>query len=293
MYANGQGVPQDYAEAVKWYRKAADQGDAHAQSNLGACTKKGQGVPQDYAEAVKWYRKAADQGNATAQYNLGGMYDKGKGVPQDYAEAVKWYRLAADQGNADAQFNLGVMYDNGQGVPQDYAEAMKWYRLAADQGNAAAQNNLGVLYKQGQGVPQDYAVAMKWFSLSAAQGFQDAVKARDEIMPLMTPAQIAKVRKPANSAEASAQEAPITDCDKYAASDTDPSAKAPGVPLDKVKPALAIQACKAAVRQFPKSPRLLFQLGRAYRTADNFNSALEYCGKAAEQNYAAAEEKSW
>ena len=69
-------------------------------------------------------------------------------------------------------------------MPQDYAEAMKWFRLAADQGNAAAQNNLGVLYEEGQGVPQDYAVAMKWFSLSAAQGFQDAVKARDEIMPL-------------------------------------------------------------------------------------------------------------
>ena len=74
----------------------------------------GQGVPQDYAEAVKWFRLAADQGNATAQYNLGLMYDKGQGVPQNYAEAVKWYRLAADQGNAVAQFNLGVMYDKAR-----------------------------------------------------------------------------------------------------------------------------------------------------------------------------------
>ena len=59
---------------------------------------KGQGVPQDYAEAVKWYRLAAEQGDADAQYNLGVMYDNGQGVPQDYAEAVKWYRLAAEQG---------------------------------------------------------------------------------------------------------------------------------------------------------------------------------------------------
>ena len=58
----------------------------------------GYGVLQDDAEAVRWYRLAADQGHAKAQYNLGVMYDNGDGVPQDYAEAVSWYRLAADQG---------------------------------------------------------------------------------------------------------------------------------------------------------------------------------------------------
>ena len=81
----------------------------------------------------------------------------------------------------------------------------------------------------------------------------------------------------------------VTDCDKYAASDTDPNAKAPGVPLERVNPALAVPACTAAVRQFPNNARLLFQLGRAYRTADNFTVAQEYCRKAAEQNYAAAQ----
>ena len=58
----------------------------------------GIGVPENNAEAFKWFRKAAEQGHAKAQYNLGLMYDKGQGVPQDYAEAVKWYRLAAEQG---------------------------------------------------------------------------------------------------------------------------------------------------------------------------------------------------
>ena len=58
---------------------------------------------------VKWYRLAADQGDASAQYNLGVMYHFGKGVPQNYAEAAKWYRLAADQGNANAQHSLGLM----------------------------------------------------------------------------------------------------------------------------------------------------------------------------------------
>ena len=58
---------------------------------------KGQGVPQDYAEAVKWYRKAAEQGNALALNNLGFMYGKGRGVPQDYVQAHMWYNLAASR----------------------------------------------------------------------------------------------------------------------------------------------------------------------------------------------------
>lgn len=60
----------------------------------------------DYAQAVKWFHLAADQGDAYAQFNLGALYDKGEGVPQDSAQAAKWYRLAADQGNAIAQSNL-------------------------------------------------------------------------------------------------------------------------------------------------------------------------------------------
>ena len=124
----------------------------------------------DYAEAVKMFRLAADQGDATAQYNLGVMYAKGKGVPQDHAEAVKWYRLAADQGEARAQFILGIMYAKGEGVTHDYAKAVKWFRLAADQGEAMAQFSLGAMYAQGVGVPQDYVLAHMWFNLSAAQG---------------------------------------------------------------------------------------------------------------------------
>jgi clan AA aspartic protease (TIGR02281 family) len=81
----------------------------------------------------------------------------------------------------------------------------------------------------------------------------------------------------------------VTDCDKYAASDTDPSAKAPSIPLEKVNPALAVPACATAVQKFPNNPRLLFQLGRAYRAADNFKAAVEYYRKAAQQNYAAAQ----
>jgi TPR repeat protein len=92
---------------------------------------KGEGVPQDGAEAVKWYRRAAEQGHRSARYNLGQMYLFGDGVPQDHAEAVRWLRLAAEQGHPGAQYNLGISYFNGDGVPQDYVSAHKWLNLAA------------------------------------------------------------------------------------------------------------------------------------------------------------------
>ena len=120
-------------------------GLANAQFILGALYFNGQGVPQDYAQAAEWSRKAADQGYAGAQNILGALYANGQGVPQDYARAAEWYRKAADQGFAAAQNSLGALYANGQGVPQDYAQAAEWYRKAADQGFAAAQNNLRAL----------------------------------------------------------------------------------------------------------------------------------------------------
>ena len=120
---------------------------------------------------------------------------------QDYTTAL---RLAADQGDAGAQFNLGLMYDLGRGVPQDYAQAVKWYRLAADQGYAWAQNNLGNMYELGQGVPQDYVEAHKLFNLAAASVSsgdtrERAVKNRDRVAGMMTPAQIAEAQKRASA----------------------------------------------------------------------------------------------
>jgi predicted aspartyl protease len=82
----------------------------------------------------------------------------------------------------------------------------------------------------------------------------------------------------------------ITNCDKYAASNIDPNAKAPGIPFDELNSAQAIQACEAAIRQSPNNPRFLFQLGRAYQKARNVNSTLKYYRNAAEMNYAPAQE---
>ncbi|HUL05704.1 MAG TPA: trypsin-like peptidase domain-containing protein [Candidatus Acidoferrum sp.] len=208
MYDEGRGVRQDYSEAVKWYRSAAEyrsaveRGDAVAQFNLGFMYAKGHGVPTDAVEAVKWYRRAAEQGLSLAKFTLGVMYYYGRGVPrddreaaewyskaaersalstsvvnhmfqgvvQDYGEAARWYRNAAEQGDAGAQLTLGFMYDKGYGVPQDDREAVNWYRRAAEEGDGYAQFTLGFMYYEGRGVPQDYSEAAKLFRRSAERG---------------------------------------------------------------------------------------------------------------------------
>ena len=68
-------------------------------------------MAEDDVEAVKWYRKAAEQNYAPAQYNLGLCYDHGDGVAENQVEAVKWYRKAAEQNDAEAQYNLGICYE--------------------------------------------------------------------------------------------------------------------------------------------------------------------------------------
>src|SRR6516164_1463529 len=170
LYANGQGVTQDYVSAREWYEKAADEGNAEAMFNLGLLYANGQGVTQDYVRAREWYEKAADEGNAEAMFNLGLLYANGQGVTQDYVRAREWYEKAAEKGFPSAMGNLGVLYHNGQGGAQDYARAREWYEKAAEKGFPRAMGNLGVLYHNDQGVAQDYAKAREWYEKAAANG---------------------------------------------------------------------------------------------------------------------------
>jgi TPR repeat protein len=123
------------------YRKAAEQGDAEAQSRLGDLYANGIGVGRDYGEAAMWYRKSAEQGNPNGQHWLGHCYLTGRGVGKDETEALKWFREAANNGNIAAQRDLGGLYATGRGVEQNSAEAIKWYRKAAEAGLPSAQND--------------------------------------------------------------------------------------------------------------------------------------------------------
>lgn len=169
-YYNGDGVNQSYEKAVEWYTKAANQGDARAQCYLGECYENKHGVPKSFNKAGQWYRKAAEQGYARAQYNLGELYLSGFGVPQSEEKAVEWYTKAAEQGDTDAQNQLGHCYDRGWGVPQSYEKAVYWTRKAAEKGNMYAQWGLGIHYENGWGVPQSDEKAIEWYTKSLKNG---------------------------------------------------------------------------------------------------------------------------
>ena len=170
LYENGTGVSQNDSEALEWYRKAAENGNADAQIELGKRYFEGRGVSTNEDEAVKWYTKAAENGNTDAQLALGDRYF----VEQKYSAAAKWYRKAAEQRISNAQYKLGLMYSQGQGVERNYVEAAEWYRKAAEQGSKEAQRSLAGLFEYGKGVGQSYAEAEKWYQKAADQGSKEA-----------------------------------------------------------------------------------------------------------------------
>ncbi|MBQ8516246.1 MAG: SEL1-like repeat protein [Akkermansia sp.] len=113
----------DYAEGLEW--QFGRNGRQKNDENAVAC-----------------YRRAAEQGHAAAQNNLGHMYHQGWGISRDLKQASHWYRLAAEQGNAFGQSNYGTCLEFGWGVSANKAEAIEWYRKAARQGHASAQKHL-------------------------------------------------------------------------------------------------------------------------------------------------------
>jgi len=148
-YYDGDGVSQSYEKSCELFLKAAEQGNAAAQTSLGNLYDHGKGVAQDYKTALKWYQLAADQGYASAEFCVGVFYRDGLGVSQDYCKAITWIYRSANNGYDDAQFNLGVMYLNGHGVSRNFDEAAKWWRLSAHQGNMNAKTNLALLESRG------------------------------------------------------------------------------------------------------------------------------------------------
>jgi TPR repeat protein len=192
-------VPQDHAEAVKWYRKAADQNFAKAQHNLGVCYEKGEGVLQDPAEAVRWYRKAAERNYAMAQVNLGLCLYNGQGVAKDEVQAYKWWLLASARGNEVARENMTILEGKlmreqraaGQKLAGDFkplevlslddqpgeadGQPLAELRAKAATGDAKAQKELGEAFYAGtRGGTKDAAQAVKWFRQAAEQNLPAA-----------------------------------------------------------------------------------------------------------------------
>lgn len=160
----------DTQTAVEWFTKSAERDYAPAQVNLGVLYANGWGVPRNYAQALYWFNRAAAQHYARSYYNLGILFLEGTGVRRDYEQALRYFRLGAASGDTSAQTNLGYMYDQGLGIAQDPKAAVEWYEKAAQQGEALAENNLADMYLRGVGVTQDDVAAFHWFQLAAQQG---------------------------------------------------------------------------------------------------------------------------
>jgi tetratricopeptide (TPR) repeat protein len=149
-------------------QKAAEQGDAKAQYELGSMYLHGKGVPQDTNKAIEWFGKAIEQGDTWTLAVLKGA------AKTENSGAQIIFEKAAEQGKAWAQREWAILYLTGQGKPQNPAKAAEWFRKAAEQGDANAQYYLGLLYLEGGGVPEDHAKAAELVRKAAAQGYKMA-----------------------------------------------------------------------------------------------------------------------
>jgi TPR repeat protein len=130
-------VERQEARAAELFEKAADQGVAWAQTNLGWCYEQGTVVKKDEVKAVELYNQAVEQGNAAAHGYLGRCYKLGRGVGKSEAKAVELWKKAvellrkdANTGDAWAHGYLGELYAEGLGVEQNLAEAFRFFEYA-------------------------------------------------------------------------------------------------------------------------------------------------------------------
>ena len=170
-YETGRGVGLDEAEAARWFRQAALQGNVEAQFHLARLVARGtRGLKQDLATAVKLYQDAAAKGHAQAMNALGQAYQQGRGTGADLAKAAEWYGKAADLKLADAQNNLGMLYLEGKGVNRDLIRAFRLFESAAAQNDPWGLNNLGGMYEMGWGTTVDKARALTLYRQALAAG---------------------------------------------------------------------------------------------------------------------------
>lgn len=175
MYDRGNGVAQDPAQAVSWYRRAAAT-DIEAKYLLSRMVEIGRGTPQNNGEAIALLREAAATGMLKAQQLLAFRLENGGGVKKDEAEAALWYRRAAEKGDNGAMEKLAEFLAKGRGIPKDEAEALEWYKKAGDKGSASAAWQASQMYFKGKGTAKDEAAGMDWLKKSADKNFPDAVK---------------------------------------------------------------------------------------------------------------------
>ena len=131
-----------YTEATCLLRQSADWGDIDAMLFLGQMYHTGQGIKQNFPEAMRWLSRAAMSGNAVAANLVGHMYAMGEGTPKDYGSAMHWFLIAANKGNSAGMSNIGELYAKGQSIPKDCDTARQWVEKAIAAGFEDAKREL-------------------------------------------------------------------------------------------------------------------------------------------------------
>jgi hypothetical protein len=149
------------------HTRAVGRHTPFAHYNLGCNYQAGEGVKQNDREAAKYFKLAADEGNAEAQCNLGNFYLQGRGVKLDLGLAIKYHRLSADQGQVNSQLTAGHMLAIGKGCQQDRYTAAKYLVGASKQGSEGANTLLPILFDIGYSVKLD---GLKTTSLNGCKG---------------------------------------------------------------------------------------------------------------------------
>ena len=181
LYLQGEELRRHPSQGKDLLQQAAEAGHVGAALQLGHLLSGKLPIDSketNVSEAINWYTKAAEAGEAEAQYALGMLYVNGNGVPADLVAAANWIEKAAHKDHATSQFQLGVMYCTGKGVPQDFPARRSYgTSLRLNSAIAPAQHNLAVMLAKGQGCEPDRDKALPWFEKAAAQGFLAAAQA--------------------------------------------------------------------------------------------------------------------
>src|ERR1700687_5046284 len=162
-YRVGSGVVRDEGKAAELYRKAADMGNAEAQTRFAEALFDGRSVARDPAGSRAWLEKASRQGNARAECDLGVMLTNGLDIAQDRADGLRYLQAAALLGDGYAEDYLGQLAESGLAGDPSLSEAYMHYLKASEMGSAWGAYNLARMHERGIGVYKNPSEALRWY----------------------------------------------------------------------------------------------------------------------------------
>ncbi len=204
MLELGLGVEADPTSAMRLYRQSAEGGNVEALNRVALMHYRGEaGAAQDYAEAVRLFGLAAEQGDRNALFNLGKLYFEGKGVEKDPARAIAYYRQAANKDHILALNTLGALYRAGATSAEDIARARGYFERSAAFGNAVGLFEMARLILEEGAEPANQIEAHMHLNLASARSHPNAPQALQELTAAMTQADVEAAQEKARDFVAS------------------------------------------------------------------------------------------